>query len=86
MSDNHVILYSGPESRELERARHFLADRHIQYEEKNIVEHSGARGELLHHTGKTEYPAINVDGHLVVGFFPEKWDHLLGRPANTPRR
>lgn len=85
MSDTHVILYSGPDTHEMERARRFLAERRVQYEEKNVVEHSGARGELLHHTGKTEYPAINVEGHLVVGFFPEKWDHLLGNPANERR-
>lgn len=84
MADYHVTLYSGPQSREMESARSFLRDRGIHYEEKNIVTDSGARGELMHHTNKTDYPAINVDGHLVVGFFPDKWDHLLGNSA--PRR
>lgn len=80
MGDLHVTLYSGPESAELEAARRFLKQRQIQYEEKNVVVSSGARGELRHHTGQTEYPAINVDGHLVVGFVPEKWEHLLQAP------
>lgn len=57
-------------------ARRFLEQRNIQYEEKSILDRS-ARGELSHHTGKVEYPAINVDGHLVVGFFEKKWEHLL---------
>ncbi len=77
MSDVHVTLYSGPENREMEAARRFLADRKIRYEEKNVVTDSGARGELYHHTSRGDYPAINVDGHVVVGFFPEKWGHLL---------
>lgn len=77
MADYHVTLYSGPESAELDRARKFLAERRIQYEEKDVVQSSGARGELMHHTGKAEYPAINVDGHIVVGFFEPKWRHLL---------
>jgi len=77
MPDYHVTLYSGPETPELEKARAYLAEKGIQYEEKNVVYSSGARGELYHHTGRGDYPAINVDGHLVVGFLPEKWDHLL---------
>lgn len=77
MADYHVILYSGPETEELERARKWLKSRQIQYEEKNVVESSGARGELEHHTGRSDYPTINVDGHIVVGFVSEKWDHLL---------
>lgn len=80
MVDVHVTLYSGPETAELEAARRFLKQREIQYEEKNIVGSPGARGELRHQTGQTEYPAINVDGHMVVGFLPEKWDHLLQPP------
>ena len=80
MGDLHVTLYSGAETPELEAARRFLKQRNIQYEEKNVVVSSGARGELYHHTHRAEYPALNVDGHFVVGFFPEKWDHLLQTP------
>lgn len=81
MSDVHVTLYSGPESPEMENARRFLAHRRIRYEEKNVVTDRGARGELYHHTNRSDYPAINVDGHIVVGFFPEKWEHLLTSTA-----
>lgn len=90
MSDYHVTLYVGPETGELEQARRFLKEQGIRYEEKNVVEHSGARGELYHHTGRAEYPAIDVDGHIVVGFLPEKWRHLLNHddagPAKVPGR
>lgn len=85
MADYHVTLYCGPDSPEMESARRFLADRQVRFEEKNVVTDTGARGELRHHTGRTDYPAINVDGHMVVGFFPEKWDHLLGNPADRRR-
>ena len=77
MADFHVTLYSGPDNEEMVAARRFLEQRKIQYEEKNVAFDSGARGELLHRTGKSEYPAIHVDGHIVVGFFEKKWEHLL---------
>lgn len=37
-------------------------------------------GELRHQTGRGDYPAINVDGHVVSGFAPAKWEHLLQAP------
>jgi hypothetical protein len=77
MADYHVTLYSGPENEEMRAARRFLAARDIQFEEKDIVQSSGARGELYHHTQRADYPALNVDGHLVVGFHEQKWDHLV---------
>ncbi|MGE5673868.1 MAG: glutaredoxin family protein [Mycobacterium leprae] len=77
MGDLHVTLYSGPTNEELALARRFLEERGIQYEEKNVVESTGARGELEHYTGRGDYPSINVDGHVVSGFAPEKWEHLL---------
>ncbi|HEY3368469.1 MAG TPA: glutaredoxin family protein [Symbiobacteriaceae bacterium] len=78
MADYHVTLYTGPgNDDDVHKARRFLEERGIQYQEKDVVEHKGGRGELLHHTGRAEYPTINVDGHLVVGFFPEKWEHLV---------
>lgn len=83
MADLHVTLYSGPETEELDIARRYLKNLGIQYEEKSILD-SGARGELIHHTRKFEYPAINVDGHFVSGFFEKKWEHLL-KPRHLGR-
>lgn len=83
MADLHVTLYSGPESEEMDAARKFLKNMGVQYEEKSILD-SGARGELIHHTRKFEYPAINVDGHFCSGFFEKKWEHLL-KPGHLGR-
>jgi hypothetical protein len=83
MADLHVTLYSGPETEELDVARKYLAALGVQYEEKSILD-PGARGELKHHTHRFEYPAINVDGHFVSGFFEEKWNHLL-KPGHLGR-
>lgn len=76
MADKHVILYSGPETEELDAARNYLKQLGVRYEEKSILD-PGARGELMHHAGNFDYPAINVDGHFVTGFFEPKWNHLL---------
>lgn len=76
----HVTLYTGPETPELRKAIDWLERRGIHFEAKDIVGDRGARGELVHHTGRVEYPTINVDGHICEGFFEPKWEHLLKRP------
>lgn len=76
MADYHVILYVSPDCEDCQKARRFLENEGINYEEKSIQD-PGARGELRHKTGRTDCPAIDVDGHIVVGYVPEKWDHLL---------
>ncbi|HLN65637.1 MAG TPA: glutaredoxin family protein [Symbiobacteriaceae bacterium] len=80
MGDMHVTLYSGPETEELDRARRYLKDLGVQYEEKSILD-PGARGELRHKAGEIHYPAIDVNGHFVKGFFEQKWRHLLDHNA-----
>lgn len=85
---HHVILYVAPNSEESNRARHFLHEHDVTYKEKDIGGDPGARGELLHKTGSTRVPAIDVDGHVVVGFddFLHKWRHLLEADALTSAR
>ena len=84
MVDHHVTLYAGPESAMLDQARRFLKSRGIQYEEKDIVQDPGARGELRHKTGSTDYPTVDIDGHVVVGFDRNKWQHLLVKRETRP--
>ncbi|WP_313884859.1 glutaredoxin domain-containing protein [Desulfofundulus sp. TPOSR] len=82
LGDYHVILYVSPHCDNCQKARQFLENRGINYEEKSIRD-PGARGELRYKTGRIECPTIDVDGHIVVGYLPEKWDHLL---AEEPLR
>lgn len=88
MTRHHVILYVAPNNEESNRARHFLHELGMAYKEKDIGGDPGARGELVHKTGSTRVPAIDVDGHVVVGFddFQAKWRHLLQADALTYAR
>ncbi|AEF93689.1 glutaredoxin [Desulfotomaculum nigrificans CO-1-SRB] len=77
MGDYHVTLFTSPWNKaECDQARQFLEEKGINFEEKSIQD-PGAKGELAKKTGRTECPSIDVNGHLVVGFLPNKWNHLL---------
>lgn len=76
MSDYHVTLFVAPNCEDCGQAKKFLEKKGIHYEEKSIMD-PGARGELRQKTGRTDCPTLMVEEHIVVGYFPQKWDHLL---------
>ncbi|MEW6697627.1 MAG: glutaredoxin domain-containing protein [Bacillota bacterium] len=77
MGDYHVTLFVSPWNKSAcDEAKNYLEGKGINYQEKDTQDH-GARGELINKTGGLDTPTIDVDGHIVVGFLPNKWDHLL---------
>jgi len=77
MADYHVTLFISPWNKaECDEAKKYLANKGINYVEKNIQD-PGAQGELSEKTGQVVCPTIDVDGHIVVGYLPDKWDHFL---------
>ncbi|ABO49853.1 hypothetical protein Dred_1319 [Desulforamulus reducens MI-1] len=77
MGDYHVTLFVSPWNKTgCDEAKDFLENRGIQYVEKNTQDH-GARGELIKKTGGLDTPTLVVNGHTVVGYLPNKWEHLL---------
>lgn len=84
MGDYHVTLFVSPWNKTgCDEAKEFLANKGVQFEEKSTQD-PGARGELIDKTGGLDTPTLDVNGHLVVGFLPNKWGHLLGEePLET---
>lgn len=77
VADHHITLYVAPNNEESNEARLFLRASGVPFELKDIGGDPGARGELVHKTGSTRVPAVDVDGHVVVGFHKPKWEHLI---------
>ncbi|GAB6157105.1 glutaredoxin family protein [Desulfotomaculum varum] len=77
MGDYHVTLFVSPWNKtDCDEAKKYLANKGINYELKNTQD-PGARGELINKTGGLDTPTLDVNGHIVVGFLPQRWDHLL---------
>ncbi|MDO7788742.1 NrdH-redoxin [Desulforamulus aquiferis] len=77
MGDYNVTLFVSPWNKSgCDEARKFLEGKGINFEEKSTQD-SGARGELINKTGGLDCPTIVVNGHIVVGYKPNKWEHLL---------
>lgn len=62
--------------------KHYLAERDVRYELKNLNEDAEARAEFLR-SGYALPPVVVIDGVAVAGFQPERLDELLGLNGST---
>ncbi|HHT85246.1 MAG: glutaredoxin family protein [Bacillota bacterium] len=73
-----VIVYSTPTCPWCVRAKDYLRNNGIEFEEKDVsVDVQGAR-EMVKISGQMGVPVLSIDGNVVVGFDKNKIDELLG--------
>jgi glutaredoxin len=82
-----IIIYTGNDCYWCDRAKQYLSQRGVPYEERNVEENEAYGPEVVNLSGQRHVPVIVVGSHAVVGFKkPEldaELDALLG-PA-TPK-
>jgi len=74
---HRVIVYSGPGCPACGTAKAYLRRSGIAFREVNIVHDPRAAERLVRRSGQMAVPQIDIDGHLVVGFYQAKIDRLL---------
>jgi len=72
-----VTIYSAEWCPWCQRTKHFLAEHRIKFEEKDVDSNPENAHELVHKSGQTGIPVIEIDGQIVVGFDQEKLRNLL---------
>lgn len=53
------------------RAKEFLQENKIPFEEINVAEDMDAAEEMVSKSGQRGVPVIDVDGEIIVGFDPD---------------
>ena len=59
------------------KAKEFLKEHKIKFEEFDVAEDENARAEMIDISGQMGVPVIDVDGEIVIGFDKEKLKKLL---------
>ncbi len=72
-----VTVYSSNTCPYCVRAKEYLTENNVEFEEKNIQTDGEARQELMQ-MGHMGVPVILVDGEEIVGFDKPKIDEALG--------
>jgi len=68
MSAKEVKVYSTPRCPWCVRAKKFLEDNGIEYQDLNVAEDSAAREEMINKCQSLAVPTICIDGEPIVGF------------------
>jgi glutaredoxin-like YruB-family protein len=73
-----VIVYSTPTCPHCKRAKQFLEERGISYQDFDVASNAAARDEMMKKSGKMAVPVIEIDGVITVGFDEESLKKQLG--------
>lgn len=66
-----VKVYSTPSCPWCHKAKDFLKEKKIEFEDINVAENEEARKEMVDKSGQMGVPVIDIDGKIIVGFDQE---------------
>ena len=66
-----VKVYSTPTCPWCHKAKEFLTENKIEFEDINVAEDQKAAQEMVEKSGQRGVPVIEIDGEMIVGFNPE---------------
>lgn len=67
-----VIVYSTSVCPWCHKAKEFLKQNKIEFEDKDISADEKARNEMVEKSGQMGVPVLDIDGTIIVGFDVEK--------------
>jgi glutaredoxin-like YruB-family protein len=67
-----VKVYSTPTCPWCHRAKEFLKELKVEFEEINVAENKEAAQEMVEKSGQRGVPVIEIDGEIIIGFNPDE--------------
>jgi glutaredoxin 3 len=76
--DKRIIIYSTPTCPFCIRAKQFLKDNNIAFEDVDVSSNEQAASVMIEKSGQMGVPVLDIDGQVIVGFDKEKIKNALG--------
>jgi len=76
--DKKVTVYSTPTCPFCIRAKQYLKDNKIKFEDIDVSENQEKAQEMIKKSGQMGVPVIEIDGDIVVGFDKDKIKEIIG--------
>ncbi|MCM8799429.1 MAG: glutaredoxin family protein [Candidatus Omnitrophica bacterium] len=73
-----VKIYSTPTCPWCQRAKQFLKENNIEFEEFDVSKDQEKAEEMIRISGQMGVPVLDIEGEIVVGFDRERIKELLG--------
>ena len=77
MTDKKVTIYSTPACPWCKRAKEYLSQKSIAYQEYNVAADKDKAKEMINKSGQMSVPVITIDDEVVIGFNQSQLDDLL---------
>lgn len=74
----NVKVYSTPTCPYCVRAKQFLKDNNISYQDYDVGKDEAMAGEMIEKSGQMGVPVLDIDGKIIVGFDKEAIKKALG--------
>jgi len=75
--DKKITVYSTPTCPFCIRAKQFLKDNKMQFEDIDVSENQDKAQEMIKKSGQMGVPVVDIDGEIIVGFDKEKIKEVL---------
>ena len=76
--ENKVTVYSTPTCPYCSRAKQFLKENNITFEDIDVSSNQQAAEEMIQKSGQMGVPVLDIDGQAIVGFDKERIKQALG--------
>jgi len=76
--DKKVLIYSTSTCPYCIRAKQFLRDNNIIFEDIDVSADQSAGEEMIRKSGQMGVPVLDIDGQIIVGFDKERIKESLG--------
>ncbi|MFA5116477.1 MAG: glutaredoxin domain-containing protein [Candidatus Omnitrophota bacterium] len=78
MPDKKVKIYSTPTCPYCIRAKQFLKDSSVDFEDIDVSSDSNMADEMVKKSGQMGVPVLDIEGRIIVGFDRDKIKNALG--------
>lgn len=75
--DKQVTVYSTPTCPFCVRAKQFLKDNNIEFENVDVSTSQDKAQEMVKKSGQMGVPVLDIDGEIIVGFDRERIEKVL---------
>lgn len=77
-NNKNIILYSLSTCPHCKRAKAFLAEHALTYQNFDVGDNKAARDEMIQKSGQMAVPVFDIEGQIIVGFVEANLRAALG--------
>jgi len=78
MADKKVKVYSTPTCSFCIKAKQFLKDNNVEFEDIDVGSDQQKAEEMVNISGQMGVPVLSINGEIIIGFDKEKIKQALG--------